>query len=85
MVRRRKEILTKSLKSWKKKKICTCNEVWEQEIITAIQKKEAFSFKEVQLITGAGTRCGKCQPEITKIIEKELTILKAVQLKLNLR
>lgn len=51
----------------KKRLVCLCNFVDEKEIITAL-KKGAGSTREIQLLTRAGTSCGRCLPEIDKIV-----------------
>ena len=56
-----------------KRLVCLCNFIEEKEILSAL-KKGAESTKQIQQITGAGTSCGRCLPEIDqhlKTFEKE--------------
>jgi len=39
------------------------------EIIKGIQKKDIHLLDEVIFLTGAGTGCGRCHPQIKKILE----------------
>ena len=48
--------------------VCLCNLVEDKEINFYL-KKDAISAKDIQEITGAGTTCGKCLPEIDQIID----------------
>jgi len=66
-----------------RKLVCLCNFIEEKEII-AVMKKGATATKEIQNITGAGTSCGRCLPEIDQIIrEWEKEKPKVQQKKLN--
>ncbi len=47
--------------------VCICNLVDEKEIITLLNKG-ASSTAEIQLLTRAGTSCGRCLPEIDQIV-----------------
>lgn len=51
--------------------VCICNFVVEKEI-TAALKKGAASTADIQKMTGAGTSCGRCLPEIDELVEKHL-------------
>lgn len=51
-----------------RKLVCLCNFIEEKEIIAAF-KKGAVSTKDIQNITGAGTSCGRCLPEIDRLVE----------------
>ena len=63
--------------------VCLCNFIDEKEIVAAL-KKGAVSTKEIQTITGAGTSCGRCIPEIDQMVEKwEKEKPKEQQKKLN--
>lgn len=50
--------------------ICTCNEVYQNEIEEAIKTKNLTSVEQVQNETDAGTVCGACVDDIYKILEK---------------
>lgn len=58
--------------SEEEKIICNCLSVSEHEILDAIKNKGARTVADVQDITGAGTSCGSCIPEIEEILDKEL-------------
>lgn len=45
-----------------------CNFIEEKEIVATL-KKGANSTKDIQNITGAGTSCGRCLPEIDQLVE----------------
>ena len=51
-----------------KRLVCLCNFVEEKEIIKYLEKG-AISTNEIQLLTRAGTSCGRCLPEIDVIVE----------------
>ena len=48
--------------------ICICNFVDEKEI-KSLLKKGATSTKDIQLLTRAGTSCGRCLPLIDELVE----------------
>jgi len=48
--------------------ICFCNFIDEKEI-NSLLKKGASSTKEIQLLTRAGTSCGRCLPLIDELVE----------------
>lgn len=50
-----------------KRLICLCNSVPAGEII-GILRSGALTRAEVQQITSAGTRCGRCIPEIDALV-----------------
>jgi nitrite reductase (NADH) large subunit len=50
-----------------KRIVCFCNLVDEAEIISCL-KKGADSTKDIQLLTRAGTSCGRCLPVIDGIV-----------------
>jgi nitrite reductase (NADH) large subunit len=47
--------------------VCLCNFIEKKEIIASL-KKGALSTSDIQIITHAGTNCGKCLPEIDTIV-----------------
>jgi len=51
--------------------ICLCNLVDEKEILSYL-KKGAVSTSDIQLMTRAGTSCGRCLPQIDDIVENFL-------------
>ncbi len=50
--------------------ICSCNEIYQQEIEQAIREKNLKTIEEVGDETTAGTVCGACVDEIFLILEK---------------
>ena len=52
-----------------KRLVCLCNMVENNEIIQAF-KKGATTTSEIQLITRAGTSCGRCIPEIDRMVDE---------------
>lgn len=53
----------------KEKVICPCKNVTKGDIIKSI-KNGASSYKSVKKMTGAGSKCGKCEKDIRKLIKK---------------
>lgn len=51
--------------------VCVCNVVTENEILQVL-KKGARSTADIQLMTRAGTSCGRCLMEIDRIVEEFL-------------
>lgn len=51
------------------KVICKCKEVTKGDILEAM-KKGAATYKDIKQLTGAGTKCGKCEKKIKKFIRK---------------
>ncbi|HLN72680.1 MAG: (2Fe-2S)-binding protein [Methylococcaceae bacterium] len=51
--------------------VCVCNLVTESEILQVL-KKGARSTADIQLMTRAGTSCGRCLMEIDRIVEEYL-------------
>ena len=49
--------------------VCICNLVQEKEIISFLGKG-AKTTKDIQLLTRAGSSCGRCLPEIDQIVEQ---------------
>ena len=64
--------------------VCHCNGVSEKEIVNVIKRKEATKLEHIQKLTGAGTGCGRCIPEIDRIIKNNKQLTSDAQLKLNL-
>ncbi|MBN2743867.1 BFD-like [2Fe-2S] binding protein [Breznakibacter xylanolyticus] len=62
--------------------ICQCNQVTELEIRTIINKKIDSNIEDVQLITGAGTRCGRCRTIVNEIVTSQIKQRPITQLKL---
>ncbi|MBS4014168.1 MAG: (2Fe-2S)-binding protein [Bacteroidetes bacterium] len=50
--------------------ICTCLEIKQSTIESAIKEKNLQTIEEVQNETEAGTVCGGCVDDIYKILEK---------------
>lgn len=53
------------------KLVCSCNNVGEGNILEAI-KGGCQNLKELCTLTGAGTGCGSCKPEVKALIDKDL-------------
>lgn len=51
--------------------VCVCNVVTENEILQVL-KKGARSTADIQLMTRAGTSCGRCLMEIDRIVQEFL-------------
>lgn len=51
------------------KVICKCKNVTKGDILKAIDEG-ARTFKAVQKITGAGSKCGKCEETVRSFIKK---------------
>lgn len=69
----------------KNKFVCNCKCVTKKEILGSIRKKGADSFLEVRAITLATTGCGRCKPEVERIVLDELTShdVRRMQLKID--
>lgn len=50
--------------------ICTCAEIKEQQIVSAIKNQNLKTLDEVCENTGAGMICGGCRPVIVEILKK---------------
>lgn len=55
----------------KKKMVCGCRHVAEEDIIRAVDAG-ATSYREVKKATGAGTKCGKCRKKVERTIARAL-------------
>ena len=53
----------------KNRAICTCKHVTKADIKKAVAQG-ATTYKEVEALTGAGSKCGKCRKEVKKAIRK---------------
>lgn len=51
--------------------VCTCFQVTENQIISAIKENQLTTVEEVTNFTKAGGACGKCKPQIQALLEKE--------------
>lgn len=56
------------------KLVCSCNNVGEGNITNVI-KEGCVDFKKICEVTGAGTGCGSCRPEVKSILEKNTEVL----------
>jgi ferredoxin-nitrate reductase len=54
--------------------VCSCNSVGEGNLVNEI-RKGCSVLSELCKITGAGTGCGSCRPEVQAIIEKNAEVL----------
>lgn len=52
-------------------KICFCNNVTYGEILHAIHFQNAKVQEDIERITGASSRCGRCRRRVIKILEQE--------------
>lgn len=57
-----------------KELICNCNGVLRGEITNAIRKHKATQLSHIQLLCGAGVRCGRCIPLIDEILLQEVKV-----------
>jgi bacterioferritin-associated ferredoxin len=62
--------------------ICQCNQVTEKEIRTIIRKNNSNNLTDVQLLTAAGTRCGRCLSQVKAIVDDQCRKRDANQLRL---
>lgn len=51
------------------KVICPCKKVTKADILRAVADG-ATKYKDVQKITGAGSKCGKCKSDIKQFIKQ---------------
>lgn len=51
------------------KVICKCKKVTKGDLLKAIEQG-ALSYKELQKMTGAGSKCGKCEDDIRAFLKK---------------
>ena len=49
--------------------ICPCKKVTKGQILKAMAAG-AHGYKEISKVTGAGSKCGKCEDEVRKFIKK---------------
>jgi ferredoxin-nitrate reductase len=56
------------------KVVCSCNSVGDGNLINEI-KKGCSDLSELCMLTGAGTGCGSCRPEVQAILEKNVEVL----------
>lgn len=59
------------------KLVCSCNNVGEGNIKQEIAKG-CTSLKEICSLTGAGTGCGSCRPEVQRLLSQEINELEVV-------
>ena len=50
--------------------VCTCSEVYKQDIVKAIKDNNLKTVDEVGDVTEAGTVCGGCRPVIEDILKE---------------
>jgi ferredoxin-nitrate reductase len=56
------------------KLVCSCNNVGEGNIKQEIAKG-CTTLKEICSLTGAGTGCGSCRPEVQRLLSQEINEL----------
>ena len=49
--------------------ICPCKKVTKGQILKAMEAG-ATCYKEISKVTGAGSKCGKCEDEVRAFIKK---------------
>jgi nitrite reductase (NADH) large subunit len=52
--------------------VCSCNNVGERQIRTAIREQKLTTLPQVKSCTRAGTGCGGCLPRVTDLLKTEL-------------
>jgi NAD(P)H-dependent nitrite reductase large subunit/NAD(P)H-dependent nitrite reductase small subunit len=52
--------------------VCSCNNVSQQAICSAIEEKGLTTLAEIKQCTRAGTGCGGCIPLVTTLLQKQL-------------
>lgn len=52
----------------KDRMLCPCKKVTEGDILSAMEKG-SLSYKQVQKVTGAGTKCGKCEKTVRRFMD----------------
>ena len=52
------------------KVLCTCKKVTRGDILKAMADG-AVTFRQIRKVTGAGSKCGKCEDEVRKFIKKQ--------------
>lgn len=68
----RKKLLTPAESNLRDQQICSCFQVSEQDIITAIHEGQDTPEKLGQALS-CGTNCGSCLPEIKSLIQQEVS------------
>lgn len=51
------------------KMICPCKKVTRSDVLRAMAEG-ARTFKDIKKVTGAGSKCGKCEDDIRKLLKK---------------
>lgn len=59
--------------------VCLCRGVTDRAIARAINEG-ACTVEEVAVCTGAGTKCGRCRPEIAEMIASRTVALRRISL-----
>jgi len=57
------------------KVICKCKKITKGDILKAMGKG-AVSYKDIRDKTGAGSKCGKCEEDIKKLMKKHKDAVK---------
>ncbi len=52
--------------------VCSCNNVSERQVCTAIRHEKLSTLAQVKTCTGAGTGCGGCLPRVGELLKAEL-------------
>jgi len=50
--------------------VCSCMEVYKQQIVKAIREKNLKTVDEVADATSASTACGGCRPVIASVLKE---------------
>jgi bacterioferritin-associated ferredoxin len=62
--------------------ICFCNQVTEKEVKLLLKRKPDYSIQDIQIVTKAGTSCGRCKSILKSIVDEEQNKKPYRQLKL---
>src|SRR5262249_6176663 len=57
--------------------VCSCNNVSEREIRTAIKDQKLTTVGQLKTCTKAGTGCGGCLPRVTELLTAEMKAMGA--------
>ncbi|RHX88889.1 (2Fe-2S)-binding protein [Leptospira stimsonii] len=58
------------------RKVCVCNQVSEEEILTSIRNGHD-TLEKLMDDTGASTGCGTCMSSVRKLLARELNVPRA--------
>ena len=62
--------------------ICSCESVYEQDLVTMIQENAVTSFSDLKGLSRAGRTCGRCKKDVVDLIVKNpVDLVEAARLK----